>query len=312
MTIIKRVPVGDVDVDHGLWYVRRHLHPAALVPLINCLRDDGQREPILVRPSCTGDQLHLVAGRRRLEAARMLGCTTILAELLEGTDAEMASRGLSEEFGAQAGMTLLERGWAVWMAQRVRRKEGLPASVRGMSASLHLQKSTVHNAARIGRAFPPDVVGKVASSVGVQPDRVIDLPQAPLLEIIRHVPEDDPSRREHVLGIAMRAHVDNESARGAVRSALETDQDRTSANRPVQSNGVPLPRTDRPITAFSREEAADLLEDLEGFVDVVRRRAGARPTAVQPVQSLDAVRLLRRLLAAARRLWQSIVSRLKP
>ena len=23
MTIIKRVPVGDVDVDHGLWYVTR-------------------------------------------------------------------------------------------------------------------------------------------------------------------------------------------------------------------------------------------------------------------------------------------------
>jgi ParB/RepB/Spo0J family partition protein len=80
--------------------------PGDLAELIDSIRDMGVLEPILVRQK--GEMYEVIAGRRRLEAARRIGLQTIPASVLEVTDLQAIIISLIENV-QRKDLTLVER-----------------------------------------------------------------------------------------------------------------------------------------------------------------------------------------------------------
>jgi ParB/RepB/Spo0J family partition protein len=80
--------------------------PGDLTELIASISDLGVLEPILVRQK--GEQYEVIAGRRRLEAARRIGLQTIPASVLELTEVQAIVTSLIENI-QRKDLTLMER-----------------------------------------------------------------------------------------------------------------------------------------------------------------------------------------------------------
>lgn len=78
-------------IDEAAFTVREKLDPEYLTELKDSLKEDGQWDPILVRPK--GDKYELIAGHNRVQAAKELGWTEIEANVkdLNDTDAMFLS-----------------------------------------------------------------------------------------------------------------------------------------------------------------------------------------------------------------------------
>lgn len=74
---------------------RRYLDPESMQALTRSIRESGVLEPILVRPNFNGNY-ELVAGERRLEAARTAGLIEIPVLIKELTDQEALKHSLIE------------------------------------------------------------------------------------------------------------------------------------------------------------------------------------------------------------------------
>jgi len=81
-------------VDPNPWQPRTTIDDAALAELASSLREHGLVQPIVVRTR--GDRYQLVAGQRRLAAARRLGWERIPVRLLEVDDRQMAEIAIVE------------------------------------------------------------------------------------------------------------------------------------------------------------------------------------------------------------------------
>jgi ParB family transcriptional regulator, chromosome partitioning protein len=81
-------------VDPNPWQPRSELGDADLAELTDSLREHGLVQPIVVR--ARGDRYQLIAGQRRLAAARRLGWTSLPARVLEVEDRQMAEIAIVE------------------------------------------------------------------------------------------------------------------------------------------------------------------------------------------------------------------------
>jgi len=81
-------------IDPNPWQPRSELGDADLAELADSLREHGLVQPIVVRP--LGDRYQLIAGQRRLAAARRLGWTNVPARVLEVEDRQMAEIAIVE------------------------------------------------------------------------------------------------------------------------------------------------------------------------------------------------------------------------
>lgn len=90
-------PAQEVAVDSiraGAWQPRRAFEPEALEELAQSIRERGILQPLLVRSRDGG--FDLIAGERRLRAARMAGLTRVPVRVLSATDREAAEMALIE------------------------------------------------------------------------------------------------------------------------------------------------------------------------------------------------------------------------
>ena len=81
-------------VDPNPWQPRTTIDDAALAELADSLRSHGLVQPIVVRSR--GERYQLIAGQRRLAAARRLGWEKIPARLLDVDDRQMAEIAIVE------------------------------------------------------------------------------------------------------------------------------------------------------------------------------------------------------------------------
>jgi len=91
------VPASEVDValvDPNPWQPRTAIAAADLAELADSLRAHGLVQPIVVRPQ--GGRYQLIAGQRRLAAARNLGWQTVAVRVLEVDDRQMAEIAIVE------------------------------------------------------------------------------------------------------------------------------------------------------------------------------------------------------------------------
>ncbi len=91
------LPTNDLAValvDPNPWQPRTVLGDADLAELADSLREHGLVQPIVVR--ARGDRYQLIAGQRRLAAARKLGWERVPARVLEVEDRQMAEIAIVE------------------------------------------------------------------------------------------------------------------------------------------------------------------------------------------------------------------------
>jgi ParB family chromosome partitioning protein len=81
-------------VDPNPWQPRSILGDTDLAELTDSIREHGLVQPIVVRPR--GDRYQLIAGQRRLAAARKLGWTQVPARVLDVEDRQMAEIAIVE------------------------------------------------------------------------------------------------------------------------------------------------------------------------------------------------------------------------
>ncbi|NBV45537.1 MAG: ParB/RepB/Spo0J family partition protein [Planctomycetia bacterium] len=90
-------PAHDVAtalVDPNPWQPRTTIDDVALAELADSLREHGLVQPIVIR--ARGDRYQLIAGQRRLAAARRLGWERLPSRLLEVDDRQMAEIAIVE------------------------------------------------------------------------------------------------------------------------------------------------------------------------------------------------------------------------
>lgn len=91
------VPASEVEValvDPNPWQPRTAIAAADLAELADSLRAHGLVQPIVVRPQ--GGRYQLIAGQRRLAAARNLGWRTVAVRVLDVDDRQMAEIAIVE------------------------------------------------------------------------------------------------------------------------------------------------------------------------------------------------------------------------
>lgn len=78
LNVDKKIKIDDIYVPMAK---RKTLDAAKVEEIANSMLEVGQKTPILVRPD--GDRYVLVEGLHRLEAAKAIGETTILAMVVQ-------------------------------------------------------------------------------------------------------------------------------------------------------------------------------------------------------------------------------------
>ncbi len=91
-TVFQEVPISKVEPNP--FQPRKEFEPEALHDLAESIRSEGLINPILVRKK--GDRFELIAGERRLRACQSLSLRTVLAHVVEASDASSAIISLIE------------------------------------------------------------------------------------------------------------------------------------------------------------------------------------------------------------------------
>ncbi|ODA41521.1 ParB/RepB/Spo0J family partition protein [Desulfosporosinus sp. BG] len=104
---IKEIPVSDIDPNPD--QPRRDFDLDSLNELANSLQEHGLLQPILVRPE--GERYYIIAGERRLRAAKIAGFSNIECIVQLCNDQEMAERALVENI-QRADLSPIDEGMA--------------------------------------------------------------------------------------------------------------------------------------------------------------------------------------------------------
>jgi ParB family transcriptional regulator, chromosome partitioning protein len=91
-TSVQELPLADLELNP--FQPRRHFDQAALEELASTIRDHGILTPVVVRR--VGDGLQIIAGERRIRAARLAGLTHVPAVIRDATDAQALQMALVE------------------------------------------------------------------------------------------------------------------------------------------------------------------------------------------------------------------------
>ncbi|KLU67126.1 chromosome-partitioning protein Spo0J [Desulfosporosinus acididurans] len=105
--VIKEIPISEIEPNPE--QPRRDFEQNALNELADSIREHGLLQPILVRP--VGERYIIIAGERRLRAAKIAGITKINCIVQLCTDQEMAERAIVENI-QRANLSPYEEGMA--------------------------------------------------------------------------------------------------------------------------------------------------------------------------------------------------------
>ncbi len=104
---IKEISISNIDPNPD--QPRRDFEPQALNDLADSIRVHSLLQPILVRP--VGERYCIIAGERRLRAAKIAGLTTVKCIIQLCSDQEMAERAIIENI-QRADLSPVEEGLA--------------------------------------------------------------------------------------------------------------------------------------------------------------------------------------------------------
>ncbi len=149
------VPVGSIDPNP--WQPRSVVADADIAELAESLREHGLVQPVVVRP--TGDRYQLIAGQRRLAAAKRLGWERVLVRVLEVDDRQMAEIAIVENL-QRRDLDALEK--AASFKQYITTWQ---CTQEELAKRLSIDRSTVANLIRL--LDLPDAVQKMLRAGGI-------------------------------------------------------------------------------------------------------------------------------------------------
>lgn len=91
---VRQIPI--VDIRSNPRQPRAHIDPEELTELANSIREHGILQPLIVTQQSEGTEYILIAGERRLQAARQAGLSTVPALIREASKREMIELALIE------------------------------------------------------------------------------------------------------------------------------------------------------------------------------------------------------------------------
>jgi len=150
---LAELPVGSVSVNG--FQPRRRFDEEALASLAASVREVGVLQPILVRPAPGGDGYELIAGERRLRAAKRAGLRTIPALIRTVDDVLSLEQALVENLHRQ-DLNVLEEAAAY--QQLI---EDFKLTHEEVSSRVGKSRSAVTNALRLFQ-LPPGIQRLVA------------------------------------------------------------------------------------------------------------------------------------------------------
>jgi ParB family chromosome partitioning protein len=298
-TAVRNIPIDRIDPNPN--QPRMAMDKAGLDDLTASVREHGVLQPILVRPE-TGNRYQLIAGERRLRAARAVGLTTIAA-LIEEIDDETALEIAVIENLQREDLSPLDE--ALIYAKMIH-QHGY--SIRKLAQRLGKHKGYLENRLRLADA-PPEI----RDLVSVRKDTLSHAYE--LLKV------EDPKKRKHLAGMVARGELSLMKLRQKIDGAPRARRASTSATAPKRSlagavaadakeadaeatwmtGGAKKPLTDDSLIALRtqfNDAIADLVELLQSDViktiDSTDRQNLAKYLTIVKVRLENAIGVVRR------------------
>lgn len=270
--VLRAVPVAQLA--RSPWQPRHGLDPVALAELADSIRARGILEPLLVREvpdagASTGTaRLELLAGERRLEAARLAGLEAVPVRVLrELSDAEAREVALVENL-ARADLSPWEEAHAVAALRDARRAEGKPVDVRALAAVAGRGRTKTAELLAIAEALTPDVVA-LAGAAGPLVRTPDTLPHEALYGAAKGTTAPERARllalyagaRAPATAAARRKKRSRAAAAGAQPFTIQGGTDRRL-----------VVTVRRPVAELDRDAAGTLLERLRPIMAALEQR----------------------------------------
>jgi len=235
--------------------------------LVDSVRAHGVLEPLLARELAAGT-LELLAGERRLEAAKVAGLPVVPVRVLEGlSDAGARAVAITENL-ARRDLSAWEEATAVRHLRNARREEALPFDVRALAAAAGRSKSVTAELLRIAEHLTPAVLEAARARCGGVFVRSPDT--LPHLQLNNAASEATPEARAHRLAMA----AGDPPARVPVSPAVLVPSDTPP---PFTITGAPggrfAFRLRAPVDTLTPADAAAALDSLAPMLRALRARA---------------------------------------
>ncbi len=225
-----------------------------LEALAASIKAHGVLQPLVARALPDGE-LELLAGERRLEAAKLAGLATVPVRVLHGKS-EVDAQGIAlTENLSRADLQPWERALGLHKLQRLAQDNGEDVDVRSLARIAGVGKTTAAELIRIAERLGGEVLAEMEAQKVSQ--GLLKLSKAKLL----HAAEPDAvaSRCERLLGL-----LGQRKARRVVSPFVVNGE---------PSTGMTI-RLSRPVSRLRSREAQELLQLVTPLVTALKAQAG--------------------------------------
>jgi hypothetical protein len=238
---------------------------------VESVRAHGVLEPLLAR-ELPGGALELLAGERRLEAAKAAALPVVPVRVLEGlTDAGARAIAITENL-ARRDLSAWEEATAVRQLRDARREEGLSVDVRALAAASGRSKSVTAELVRIAETLTPDVVEAARVLCGGAFVRTPDtVPHQTLNNAATGATPEDRARR---LAIACGPTAERPTGRDTAPAVASPDKAQRFTTTGDGKNRFVF-KLHAPVERLSPADAAAALDSLTPLLRALRSRARA-------------------------------------
>jgi ParB/RepB/Spo0J family partition protein len=256
------------QLERSPWQPRTVQDGEALEELAASIREHGILEPLLARKR-NGGALELLAGERRLEAAKLAGLERVPVRVLEVNDSQAAAIALTENLQRE-NLTAWEEAQGVASLRDVLEEAGERPTLDRLAEVVGWSSGKVSERLQIAEALAPSEL----EARGVDLHAVKKLPKAALYGASR------------LSGFAQRVEALNRYLRTDAPASEVTKEatkkEARKGGRPVKPFTLRTPATGRvsfqlrrPVEKLEPAEAREALERLEPVLEALRKRAGS-------------------------------------
>jgi ParB/RepB/Spo0J family partition protein len=276
--VLRTVPVDALT--RSPWQPRTAVDVGSeeFLALVDSIQAHGVLEPLLAREFASGG-VELLAGERRLEAARAAKLAAVPVRVLVGLDDPAARAVALTENLARKDLTAWEEAAAVALLRDARREAGLPTDVRALAGAAGRSRTVTAELLRVADTLTPAVVEEARRLAGGAFVRTPDtLPHRDLAAVARLEATADRARALALLaGPIVTPPRPRRGAAGGAAGAAGGAGGGAGAPSGWRLAGTLAKRFTfrlaRPVEALDATEAAAALDALQPLLRALRRQA---------------------------------------
>ena len=276
--VLRTVPVGALT--RSPWQPRTAVDVGSeeFLALVDSIQAHGVLEPLLARELASGG-VELLAGERRLEAARAAGLAAVPVRVLVGLDDTAARAVALTENLARRDLTAWEEAAAVALLRDARREAGLATDVRALAGAAGRSRTVTAELLRVADTLTPAVVEEARRLAGGTFVRTPDtLPHRDLASVARLEATAERARALALLaGPIVTPPRPRRGAAGGAAGAAGGAGGGAGAPSGWRLAGTLAKRFTfrlaRPVEALDAAEAAAALDALQPLLRALRRQA---------------------------------------